>query len=1290
MEYGSEEIIELIEAVKAGELDFSYITNASGTSFEGLRDKVQELMSSLSQLDTDFTTEDRQYSVASSNISSSAVSYFDFLEKISGTVDLGVRQDVFNILQMKNWFGTNETDWVKAIFSMRSRDGVYIGTGFGGQNLSMFCHGNFDLAVIVDMNPFVAEVYMPIRAALIKIANSRAEFLSLFAGIKLEEKEISQFKDASLEKIISIIFEKMENAGEKRSDVLKEMWSSLEDQFPQGTKEHAKKFWDYYFAKSKNSRYILRKMRDAMNQGGSWLSSEQNFHKIKQMSDQGKILGVVGNFLDSNVMTRLGSYLNAQELEAATVYISNIREWFYRGQGIVQGNADTKKLEDNIGLLPFRRDAVVIDMHRGIKIVPVMPDSVQPGDDSGGTVSSGIVYGEKEIQKTMKQSKYAPGAEYKMGQLFFNGKKAEPLGYGRANDVFVFPADEEIAIRFHKRGESREINQWLSGQEITEFQKLSKLNISPAFISWGIVGRRYYLAVERIFGESLEKKYNKNNGDKVLSKNELLLVRGLLVKLLKNKIYVDDFKPSQIMIGHKPRETNEEAYLVDVELANLKEGISLIELAERYKDFFTVNRDEYVDFLENHPQEDWRRYDPNGNLIKFLDKVVETGKVGIDLTDSASSGISPDSARKTDKTMATESSSLHPLEKRVIKQGKSKHLGTVVFTPNEVNALLEEASGNSKEQKGYLFRLLKIKIAKLYNEVVSKIYESLNYAPRRSDLSKLMQYEEIIKRICLVNVENALDAYLQKREEDKNFKDNLELYFYLFNQKEHIVLWIVNNGRSINKSENTEEKNERAGVGSKRFGGRGAAVSFANKQADKIAASYDLFDRMEKIGDTEGAISELKIEKGYFSYFLEGLPHGIYLNDKFKNKKDSKGTKMKKKKGNVATGGAGTASSTIAAGTAENKGRFSIDDINNLNNEKIRGKNGKEYTLKVEHKSEFGFYAGTMQSYDENNFKILILSENGLQVGEVLIPVLNSPFNKRDGELVARIGNVMILPAYRGLGIYKEFINRLSKVMPQGIFLSSRIKNANTLIPLVERVISELDDKRPDQDMVDLFLEENRSSLRSGKIVVKNDVRESIETIRRLEEEIVESKDIKEAAEARREIEKEMIAVEQFLYQYNELLQYTKKNMKTLWKEKRINNDLSTLTKIVNENSDKIFLSSIRNNAGFTEHTVEVNRKYLSSEDDVYVIELYSQKGASSPVGNDRYGGIDFNANNFNIETKGQGVDFDIPLGIENMDLTNIEGLTPVIINITPVTNFYNLLGLSESTPLQLSYLSKS
>ncbi|MBF0522821.1 MAG: hypothetical protein HQL24_07180 [Candidatus Omnitrophica bacterium] len=62
----------------------------------------------------------------------------------------------------------------------------------------------------------------------------------------------------------------------------------------------------------------------------------------------------------------------------------------------------------------------------------------------------------------------------------------------------------------------------------------------------------------------------------------------------------------------------------------------------------------------------------------------------------------------------------------------------------------------------------------------------------------------------------------------------------------------------------------------------------------------------------------------------------------------------------------------------------------------------------------------------------------------------------------------------------------------------------------------------------------------------------------------------------------------------------------------------------------------------------------------------------------DNKGGIDLNPKNLTIRNSGKQVHFNVKLNVE--DLKNARGLVPVIINITPITNVYQMLGLANST----------
>jgi len=66
----------------------------------------------------------------------------------------------------------------------------------------------------------------------------------------------------------------------------------------------------------------------------------------------------------------------------------------------------------------------------------------------------------------------------------------------------------------------------------------------------------------------------------------------------------------------------------------------------------------------------------------------------------------------------------------------------------------------------------------------------------------------------------------------------------------------------------------------------------------------------------------------------------------------------------------------------------------------------------------------------------------------------------------------------------------------------------------------------------------------------------------------------------------------------------------------------------------------------------------------------------SSPIENP--GGIDMNPNNLNLQTQGGRFDFKLPMNSLDLQNIRIDGFTPVIINVAPLTNLPLLLGLVD------------
>ncbi len=57
-----------------------------------------------------------------------------------------------------------------------------------------------------------------------------------------------------------------------------------------------------------------------MEEKDSWLADESNFQGIKEMTENGQILGITGNWLSKDLGMELGKELSNRDLEVSVVY----------------------------------------------------------------------------------------------------------------------------------------------------------------------------------------------------------------------------------------------------------------------------------------------------------------------------------------------------------------------------------------------------------------------------------------------------------------------------------------------------------------------------------------------------------------------------------------------------------------------------------------------------------------------------------------------------------------------------------------------------------------------------------------------------------------------------------------------------------------------------------------------------------------------------------------------------------------------------------------------------------
>ena len=277
--------------------------------------------------------------------------YFDFISKLKAFHSFKDEKETLTFLfGMNNWFGTNEliTGYKE---HLEGKNGVYIGVGYGGQNFSKLCHGNFQEAIIIDLNPFVTEVYMPMRALLISRCETRAEYLSTTYGIRLDEKTSHELKNASLEKIDEVLSSKKDL---RDTAFIEETGKEIIALFPDSLKAQAEKLWNKYAYTPAIYRGIVRSMK----QEESWLQNEESYAKIRNMILQNKIKGITGNWLSKEFTDKISSYIHGQKKETSVVYISNITEWIKRNT--LHANEQLSFLFSNIQSFRLKKDSLII------------------------------------------------------------------------------------------------------------------------------------------------------------------------------------------------------------------------------------------------------------------------------------------------------------------------------------------------------------------------------------------------------------------------------------------------------------------------------------------------------------------------------------------------------------------------------------------------------------------------------------------------------------------------------------------------------------------------------------------------------------------------------------------------------------------------------------------------------------------------------------------------------------------------------------------------------------------
>jgi hypothetical protein len=275
---------------------------------------VAQLMQTLMSPITDDGEEAR--SIKPSNVShdineGQIVEYYEFLKQCSdfSEADLG------NVYPVSN--EANGLQLAVGAFQNISEDRVIISTSVDQTFSYLAAVPNPSLGLVIDANPLVTTVVLPVIGELMRRCRTRMEFLSiLLCNTEEYDREAETW---SLSKIIQKLRAK------KRFDQNSVIIGIINKIIPKEYKNTALGFWTggAYSQLSWPEIELIFLQKDAEGNHLLWLKSEDSYKKVRSLWIDGKIRGVAGR-MEGKAGRKIAEYLRENKMQVGVVYLSNI------------------------------------------------------------------------------------------------------------------------------------------------------------------------------------------------------------------------------------------------------------------------------------------------------------------------------------------------------------------------------------------------------------------------------------------------------------------------------------------------------------------------------------------------------------------------------------------------------------------------------------------------------------------------------------------------------------------------------------------------------------------------------------------------------------------------------------------------------------------------------------------------------------------------------------------------------------------------------------------------------
>lgn len=266
-------------------------------------------------------------------------------------------------------FVSNESTFQHVIPELQKRTkpgGIYVGVG-PDQNFTYIVALRPKLAFITDIRRQNMMLHLMYKA-LFELSDNRAEFLSKLFARRLDKSVTAKTSTEQLFEMTSDAPADPKLSEEMLEDILDQL--RVHHQFAL-TADDVKSIEYVYtsFAKagpeirySFPSQYGWRRFpsyielmleTDEEGQNHSYMASEENFHVIKQLEMENRVLPLVGDFAGEKALRSVGRYLKDHGATVTAFYTSNVEFYLFQSE-------DWKKFFNNVANLPLDENSLFI------------------------------------------------------------------------------------------------------------------------------------------------------------------------------------------------------------------------------------------------------------------------------------------------------------------------------------------------------------------------------------------------------------------------------------------------------------------------------------------------------------------------------------------------------------------------------------------------------------------------------------------------------------------------------------------------------------------------------------------------------------------------------------------------------------------------------------------------------------------------------------------------------------------------------------------------------------------